>query len=95
MLEGTLFSGSSSLYFVSCKLRPSFLNMSSRTATLAGNITKGVEELNTYLTNNGLPHSSFYVDAPVDLQLSTEAQTSATNVLSAALELYDLIRSPE
>ncbi|KAI2622778.1 putative O-methyltransferase [Hypomontagnella submonticulosa] len=66
----------------------------SRIAELATIVATHTSRIDNYLSEKGLPHPSFEVDGPSDLQLPPDIEQSRSMVLEASQELNDLLQGP-
>ena len=68
--------------------------MANRLTTLASSISDGVAKLNAHLAEKNLPCPSFDADAATHAPLDAEGQGTALELMSAAQEIFDLLRGP-
>jgi len=70
-------------------------NPRSRIAELAAAVAQHTQCVDDYLTENSLPHPSFHVDGPAELELPPEIEEARRLVLQASQELNDLLQKPK
>ena len=68
--------------------------MSPRIDQLAAKISESCNTIVQCLDQNGLPHPSFDVDAPISLNLSQQAECARSTAIDVLQELLDLLQGP-
>ncbi|KAI0190767.1 S-adenosyl-L-methionine-dependent methyltransferase [Xylaria flabelliformis] len=68
--------------------------MSPRIDQLAAKISESCNTIVQCLDQNGLPHPSFDIDAPIGLNLSQQAECARSTAIDVLQELLDLLQGP-